>query len=313
MVEVTKPKAGELIQDPAAGTAGFLIAADRYIKRYTDSLKTLSSAQAKYQRERAFVGIELVAETQKLALMNATLHGIYGPILHGDALGEAGESLPKADVILTNPPFGSKSGAGLPMRSFPIPTTNKQLAFLQHIYLGLLPEGRAAVVMPDLGGTTAAKVCGDLMDKCDVHTVLRLPTGIFYAHGVKTNVLYFTRGEKQTKNTKETWIYDLRSNMPQFGKRTPLTRAHFADFEETFGSDPYGKSKRKDQGDDGRFRCFSRDFIRQHGDNFDITWLVDNQANNSKTNKSPDVLVNEIVNRLQFALDELKALQAEGN
>ena len=136
-------------------------------------------------------------------------------------MGDVGKNLPKADVILANPPFGTKRGGGKPTRDdFTFVTGNKQLAFLQHIYRGLKPGGRAAVVLPDnvlFEEGVGTKIRADLMDKCNLHTILRLPTGIFYAQGVKTNVLFFTRGAKDTGNTKSTWVYDLRTNMPAFG------------------------------------------------------------------------------------------------
>src|SRR5690606_14488001 len=178
------------------------------------------------------------------------LHDIEGDLLLGDSLSPLGTTLPKADVILTNPPFGTKKGGGLPTRDdFTFPTSNKQLAFLQHIYRGLRPGGRAAVVLPDnvlFEENVGTRIREDLMEKCDLHTILRLPTGIFYAQGVKTNVLFFTKGEKDKGQTKDVWVYDLRANMPSFGKRTPLTREHFAEFEKAYGKDPLGKSKRKD-------------------------------------------------------------------
>jgi type I restriction enzyme M protein len=149
------------------------------------------------------------------------------------------------------------------------------------------------------------------MEKCGLHTVLRLPTGIFYAQGVKTNVYFFTRGKTDKDNTKDVWIYDLRSNMPTFNKGNPLTRTHFAEFEKAFGSDPYGKSKRRDEGGKGRFRRFSRNQIREQGDTLDISWLVDGEVTGSKTSQSPDALANEIMKRLQNALKELKALQSD--
>jgi type I restriction enzyme M protein len=311
IVELIKPTPGEIVQDPACGTAGFLISADRYVKRETDNFKDLSKQEIKFQRERAFYGIELVEQTYKLALMNAMLHNIYGKIALGDALGDAGAKLPPADVILTNPPFGTKPGAGLPDRNFPTPTSNKQLAFLQHVYLGLKPGGRAAVVMPDLQGNAAPEVLADLMDKCDLHTVLRLPTGIFYAQGVKTNVYFFARGKTNTGNTKQVWIYDLRSNMPTFNKGNPLTRGHFTEFEKAFGSDPYGRSKRTDEGEKGRFRCFRRDYIHKQGETLDITWLVNDEVIDSMSDESPDALANQIMKRLQSALKELAALQVD--
>lgn len=311
IVELVKPKLGEIIQDPACGTAGFLIAADRYTKRAENNFQGLPKRKIKFQQTRAFYGVELVEQTHKLALMNAMLHNIYGKVLWGDALGRTGEKLPPADVILTNPPFGSKPGAGLPDRDFPFQTSNKQLAFLQHVYLGLKPGGRAAVVLPDLQGNAAPEILDDLMDKCNLHTVLRLPTGIFYAQGVKTNVYFFTRGKTDTSNTMQVWIYDLRSNLPTFNKSNPLTRAHFAGFETAFGSDPYGKSERQDEGEQGRFRCFSRDHIREQGDSLDITWLVDGKTTKTKNNQSPDVIANQITKRLHNAMKELKALQVD--
>lgn len=151
----------------------------------------------------------------------------------------------------------------------------------------------------------------DLMDKCDLHTILRLPTGIFYAQGVKTNVLFFTRGANtDTDNTKAVWVYDLRTNVPQFGKRTPLTRDHFKDFEVAFGPDPLGKSKRKDHGEEGRFRKFTRDEIAKRGDNLDIVWLRDEGATNAADLPPPDEIAARIAARLRTALGEMDGLAA---
>jgi type I restriction enzyme M protein len=137
MVSVIKPQAGERVQDPAAGTGGFLIAADRYVKENTDNLFDLTEKLQEFQRREAFYGMELVQDTHRLALMNAMLHDIQGDIVLGDSLSPAGAALPKANVILTNPPFGTKKGGGLPTRDdFTFPTSNKQLAFMQHIYRG---------------------------------------------------------------------------------------------------------------------------------------------------------------------------------
>jgi type I restriction enzyme M protein len=183
MVRLVKPQPGELVQDPAAGTCGFLIAADRYIKDATDGLSKLSGGPCSDLPDReAFYGIELVHDTHRLALMNLMLHGIEGDLLpRRHDVARDGKDLPKADVILTNPPFGTKKGGGLPTRDdFTYPTSNKQLAFLQHIYRGLKPGGRAAVVLPDnvlFEDNVGAQIRADLMDKCDLHTILRLPTG----------------------------------------------------------------------------------------------------------------------------------------
>ena len=154
----------------------------------------------------------------------------------GDTLSNAGQSMKNFDVVLTNPPFGTKKGGERATRDdFTFPTSNKQLNFLQHIYRSLKANGkaRAAVVLPDnvlFADGDGERIRVDLMDKCNLHTVLRLPTGIFYAQGVKTNVLFFTRGKVDKGNTKEVWFYDLRTNMPSFGKTTPLKTEHFDDF-----------------------------------------------------------------------------------
>jgi type I restriction enzyme M protein len=314
MVELVKPQPGEVIQDPAAGTAGFLIAADRYIKQHTNGLAKLSVREQKFQIEEAFYGLELVQDTQRLAIMNLLLHDIEAKLDRGDTLSAQGESLPEANVILTNPPFGTKKGGGAPTRGdFTFPTSNKQLAFLQHIYRGLVAGGRAAVVLPDnvlFEENMGAQIRSDLMDKCDLHTILRLPTGIFYAQGVKTNVLFFTRGPagKEKGNTKAVWIYDMRANMPSFGKRTPFTREHFADFEKAYGSDPLGKARRKDQGEEGRFRKYAREEIKERGDNLDIAWLKDDSVQDSEDLPEPEEIAAEILEKLRIATSEIEGL-----
>lgn len=325
MVSVMRPALEDIIQDPAAGTGGFLIAANRYIRENSDPDSWTETQQRKYRRN-TFYGMEHVQDTHRLALMNLMLHGIeFDPkgagIRYGDTLSPEGEALPKATLILTNPPFGSKKGGGLPTRTdFAFPTSNKQFCFLQHIYLGLKPGGRAAVVLPDnvlFNGNAGEQIRCDLMEKCNLHTILRLPTGIFYAQGVKTNVLFFTRGKKDKGNTQEVWVYDLRSNMSQFGKRTQLTRQHFADFEVAFGDDPLGSpmslSKRIDTGEQGRFRKFTRDWIADRGDNLDMFWLKDENDELPE----PATLAQEAMGELEAALEELRGiledLGEEGN
>jgi len=313
IVKLMKPQAGELVQDPAAGTGGFLIIADAYIKKQTDDLFDLSESEANFQRTKAFYGLEHVQDTHRLSLMNMMLHGIESGVQYGDTLSPDGANLPKADVILTNPPFGSSSAGGLPTRDdFTFSTANKQLAFMQHIYRGLKPGGRAAVVLPDnvlFEDNTGKQIRRDLMDKCDLHTILRLPTGIFYAQGVKTNVLFFTRGKTDKDNTQNVWVYDMRTNMPKFGKRTPLLESTFAEFVHVYGEDVYGNSKRK-EGDDGqsRWKCFSRDDIIKRGDNLDITWLKDENASDAEDLEEPDVIAAQIMNNLRTALGEMEAL-----
>ncbi|MEA5496412.1 class I SAM-dependent DNA methyltransferase [Limnoraphis robusta] len=312
MVKLMQPQPGELIQDPAAGTGGFLIAADRFIKQQTDDLFDYSEAVQDFQKYQAFYGMELVQDAHRLLLMNMLLHGIEGEVSLGDTLSGEGERLPKANLILTNPPFGTKKGGGKPTRDdFTYPTSNKQLAFLQHIYRGLQPLGRAAVVLPDnvlFEDGQGRKVRADLMNKCNLHTILRLPTGIFYAQGVKTNVLFFQRGTTEKGNTKAVWFYDMRTNMPSFGKRIPLTHQHFEEFEGCYGDDCNGNSQRIDLGEEGRFRCFSREDIAKRGDNLDISWLRDESLQSGENLPEPDIIAAEIFQRLQSATDEMEAL-----
>jgi type I restriction enzyme M protein len=307
MVRLVNPRPGERVQDPAAGTAGFLVAADRHVRSQCDDYFALSRAELDFQHHEAFYGMELVPDVHRLALMNLMLHGIEGELLQADTLSPAGAALPRADVILTNPPFGTKKGGGLPTRDdFTFPTSNKQLAFLQHIYRGLVKGGRAAVVLPDnvlFEENTGTRIRADLMDKCDLHTVLRLPTGIFYAQGVKTNVLFFTRGRTEKGNTKAVWVYDMRTNMPSFGKRTPLTHEHFAPFVEAYNASP-----RVDEGETGRWRSFTREQIRARGDNLDITWLRDESASHTDDLPEPEEIAGEILGHLETAMEEMRAL-----
>ncbi len=314
MVKLMKPQAGEIIQDPAAGTGGFLLASDVYIRKETDDYFTLDDKAIVFQKNKAYVGMELVPDTHRLALMNTMLHnlegGSEGVIRLGNTLSSDGQNLPKADLILSNPPFGTKKGGGLPTRDdFTYPTANKQLAFLQHIYRGLKPKGRAAIILPDnvlFEGNIGKQIRQDLMNKCNLHTILRLPTGIFYAQGVKTNVLFFERGKTDTDNTKEVWFYDLRANMPKFGKRTPLRAKHFEEFEKAYES-----KSRKDEGEEGRFRCFSREYIAEHDDSLDISWLKDESLEDAADLPTPDVLATEAMEELVGAMNDLEMLMGQ--
>ena len=317
MVALMQPQLGETIQDPAAGTGGFLIAANHYVREHSDVYALDEKDYKRFRRQ--FHGMELVQDTHRLGLMNLMLHDLDSDedagLRFGDTLSSEGQQLPKSDLILTNPPFGTKKGGGLPTRDdFTYPTSNKQLAFLQHIYRSLKPGGRAAVVLPDnvlFEANVGAEIRRDLMDKCNLHTILRLPTGIFYAQGVKTNVLFFTRGKTEKGNTKDVWVYDLRANMPAFGKRTPLARTHFAEFEKTFGNKPDGSAKRTDTGIGGRFRKFSRDEIAARGDSLDIAWLKDDSATSAADLPEPEELAREAIIELEGALEELRGILAE--
>jgi type I restriction enzyme M protein len=315
IVALINPQAGETVQDPAAGTAGFLIAADAWIKASTDGYRDLKIEKQEFQRQKAFIGMELVPGTRRLALMNCLLHGMEGDaegVIHlGNTLGNAGSSLPKSDIILSNPPFGTAKGGGGPTRDdFTHSTSNKQLAFVQHIYRHLKDGGRAAVVLPDnvlFEAGVGAEIRRDLMDKCNLHTLLRLPTGIFYAQGVKTNVLFFDKvSQHATGSTKEVRVYDLRANMPRFGKRTPLTRAHFAEFEAC-----YGQPEKTPENLCSRYRSFSREWIRERADSLDIAWLKDDNAEDAADLPEPAVLAQEAMGELEGALAELQAILAE--
>ena len=361
MVRCMKPQVGEVIQDPAVGTAGFLVAADQYMREQTDDYLELSAKEADFQKNKAFVGVELVPNTRRLALMNCLLHGMEGDeegVVHlGNALGDAGKELKQADIILANPPFGTSKGgeASNTRDDLTYKTTNKQLAFLQHIYRNLKPGGRAAVVLPDnvlFEAGVGTDVRRDLMNKCNLHTILRLPTGIFYAQGVKTNVLFFTKGSAKDKHqeencTENVWVYDLRTNMPSFGKRSPFGNAdigftpdefgkdlHLGAFEKVYGESSDGINSRSEgeysfgaqdievdkevveenQGIDerlahSRWRCFSRGWIREtKGDSLDISWLRDKDSMDAADLPEPDVLAREAKGELEEALKEIDAL-----
>jgi type I restriction enzyme M protein len=331
IVAVMQPTVNDVIQDPASGTGGFLIAANNYLRaKYPPDERT--EAQQRKYRTSTFYGMELVQDTHRLALMNMLLHGIEGGIQFGDTLAEEGARMPAATLNLSNPPFGSKKGGGLPSRTdFTYPTANKQFCFLQHIYRNLAPGGRAAVVLPDnvlFESNVGADIRRDLMEKCNLHTILRLPTGIFYAQGVKTNVLFFTRGTTDKDSTKEVWVYDMRANMPQFGKRSPFTRDYFRTapdapgstprdkFEDVFGNDPSGGptalAQRVDTGEAGRWRKFTREQIKARGDNLDISWLKNDNAETAEAQRDEPALVARLVMReLDGAMADLRSLLEE--
>lgn len=316
IVRLMKPQPGEIVQDPAAGTGGFLVAADHFIKGKTDDLYALAPAEAFFQRNSAFTGVELVLETHRLALMNLMLHSIESPITLGDSLSPDGEALGKADLVLTNPPFGTKKGGGRPSRqdfSVTVETSNKQLAFVEHVVRALKPGGRAAVVVPDnvlFEDNVGRRLRSWLMELCDLHTILRLPTGIFYAQGVKTNVIFMTRGRTDRATTKAVWVYDMRANMDAFGKTRPLTVADFEEFEAGFGDDPHGRAARIDQGAEGRFRRFTREDVAFRNDNLDLAWLRDDSAEHDDELTEPEELANAIIGHLRAALEEVEAVSA---
>jgi len=307
IVSVMKPELGEVIQDPACGTGGFLISADKYL-RDQHSNKKYKSLSPKYE------GMEIEKGTYRLCLMNTFLHEMNSNIILGDALTNDSESLSQADLIIANPPFGSKSGSVRKKRNdIKYSSSNKQLDFLQHIYGCLKVGGRAAVVLPDnvlFEEGIGRKIRQDLMDKCNLHTILRLPSGIFYAHGVNANVLFFNKGVKENENTLNTWIYDLRSDMPNFGKRNPLTYDHFEEFITAYGADKHGKSKRKNNSCKGRFRVFSRSEVYDNDDNLNIKWLKSKDNFGIDGVPDPIIVAADIKKHLDAACSEIEALQS---
>lgn len=318
IIRLTKPQLGERIQDPAAGTGGFIVAAHNRIYADNNQFFGLEDGAAERQIRDCYSLAELVPDTHRLCLMNLMLHGIEGNAQSMDTLTDEGATLPKADLILSNPPFGTKKGGGRPQRgdfSTTAGTSNKQLAFVEHIIRGLAPGGRAAVVVPDnvlFEDGTGKSLRQMLMNWCDLHTILRLPTGIFYAQGVKTNVLFFTRNADKAESggSEAVWVYDMRAGAPSYGKTRPLRVEDFAEFEAAFGGDPHGKAERQDQGEEGRFRRFTREEITARGDNLDISWLRDEEEPEDGLT-DPDDITAAILGHLREATRETEALVLE--
>ena len=320
MTKLVKPQPGERCNDPACGTFGFMISASQYVRSQTDDFFDLDADMAKFEREEAFTGCELVHDTHRLALMNAMLHDIDGKIILGDTLSSVGMNMKDYDVVLTNPPFGTKKGGERATRDdFTFPTSNKQLNFLQHIYRSLKTNGkaRAAVVLPDnvlFADGDGERIRLDLMDKCNLHTILRLPTGIFYAQGVKTNVLFFTRGKTDKQNTKEVWIYDLRNDMPSFGKTNPLKSEHFDDFVECYADGDLSKRKEtySEDNPNGRWRKFTiEDILARDKTSLDITWMKADSGTDDYTLAELLDMIKEKSNNIAKAVAELEALIGE--
>lgn len=311
MTELIAPQPGERCNDPACGTFGFMIAAHRFVKESTDDFFDLDADTAAFERTEAFTGCELVHDTHRLALMNAMLHDIEGHIMLGDTLSNAGQSMNGYDVVLTNPPFGTKKGGERATRDdFTFSTSNKQLNFLQHIYRSLKADGkaRAAVVLPDnvlFADGDGERIRVDLMDKCNLHTILRLPTGIFYAQGVKTNVLFFTRGKTDKGNTGEVWIYDLRTNMPSFGKTTPLKPEHFDDFVAAYTAEDRRAVT------DERWSVFTREQIEAKGNSLDLGLIRDDSVLDYNELPDPIESAEEAVANLEEAVDLLMSVVKE--
>lgn len=324
IVEVMAPEPGMTIDDPACGTGGFLLLAHDYISSHYEMDKR-QKTKLKYE---TMYGTELGIEVARLCLMNLYLHGIDGgdeypvPITVADSLvSDPGK---RYDMVLTNPPFGKQSsmtitnGSGKVSKErqsytrddFWVTTSNKQLNFLQHVKTLLKVNGRAAVVLPDnvlFEGGAGERVREKLLNDYDVHTLLRLPTGIFYAGGVKTNVLFFDAvkagGEPHTKGL---WIYDFRTGWG-FNKTNPMKEEHLQDFIGCFN--PKNRNKRKET---ERFKYFSyEELVKRDKLNLDIFWLKDDSVMSSENLPDADVLVEEMIGGLESALVELKGLAGE--
>jgi type I restriction enzyme M protein len=239
--------------------------------------------------------------------MNLYLHGVEPHIYLGDSIYEPDRG-ERYDLVLTNPPFGTKGANQAPDRDdFTIETSNKQLNFLQHVMNILRPGGRAAIVLPDncLFEEKAGEVFEILMQDCALHTILRLPRGTFtpYSQGVKANVMFFQKG----RPTEDVWIFDGRSNVPGITKKDrPLTKDHFTEFEKCYGPDPNGNIKRKDLRDDGRFRRFRLADIAQRDFNLNITWLKDESFEDSNDLPEPQDLASEAITEFDAIIDDLK-------
>jgi len=325
MVDCVDPTVEDTVTDPAAGTGGFLLAAHEHVAR---DAQTLTPAQREHLRDDFIHGVELVDGTARLAAMNLILHGIGTP--SGRSLIEVRDSLIAApsqrwSVVLSNPPFGRKSsltmvGADgrevredreIERQDFVTTTSNKQLNFVQHIATILDINGRAAVVLPDnvlFEGGAGEVLRRRLLKDFDLHTMLRLPTGIFYAQGVKANVLFFDkRPASEQPWTEKLWVYDLRTNQHFTLKQNPLRRAHLDEFVACYA---LGRPRPERVGSE-RFKAYSyEELVARDKANLDLTWLRDESLEDLDNLPAPEVIAREIVEDLTAALAEFEAVAA---
>ena len=318
IVETMTPSPGKTVCDPACGTGGFLLAAHDYIIAKN---KVMEARQKRVLKENTFFGCELVNNTARLCAMNLLLHGIGSknepPVTVGDSL--LSSSAKKYDIVLTNPPFISRTDGRVAREDFWALTGQQQLNFVQHVYSMLKIDGRAAMVLPDnvlFEGGTGETVRRHLSQQCDVHTLLRLPTGVFFAQGVKANVLFFDK-KPAAKNpwTKKLWIYDLRTGKNFTLKNNPLGKKDLADFIHCYN--PKNRHRRRatydaDKNPQGRWRAYSLGELqaRDKG-NWDIFWLRDKSQTEMENLPPPEVLIDEIIKELSAAMDGLKKAKSE--
>lgn len=320
IVDVMQPIPGVRLCDPAAGTGGFLLAAYDHMKS-----RSVDPDQKRFIRDEALRGWEIVEATARLCAMNLLLHGIGTP--ESDSFIRVDDSLrsdpgSRFEMVLTNPPFGKKSSykivnaEGETEREdlmylrddFWVSTSNKQLNFLQHVHTLLTINGRAAIVVPDnvlFEGGAGEVIRRKLLQQCDVHTLLRLPTGIFYAGGVKANVLFFDRKPpSETPRTQKLWVYDFRTNQSFTLKTRQLTRGDLDDFVRCFKAD-----NRSDRKETERFRAFSYDeLIARDKASLDTFWLRDNSLEDTDNLPAPEVIAVEIVEDLEGALAQFSTV-----
>jgi type I restriction enzyme M protein len=333
MVEAIAPKPGDTICDPACGTGGFLLAAHDYIVKHNPNL---TKTEKRRLREDTFKGVELVQGVARLCAMNLLLHGIGSqegePIEVTDSLrADPGE---RFEVVLTNPPFGKKSSFTVVGENgeaskeketyerddFWATTSNKQLNFVQHVKTLLKVNGRAGVVIPDnvlFEGGAGETIRRKLLHDCDVHTLLRLPTGLFYAQGVKANVLFFDKKEaSETPWTRKLWIYDLRTNKHFTLKTDPLKCEDLDDFVACYH--PKNRHDRKptwsDKTPSGRWRAYDYDeLVAGDKASLDIFWLKDESLEDSDNLPDPAVIAAEIVEDLRAALEQFETIAEDVN
>lgn len=320
IVEVMGPKPGMTINDPACGTGGFLIAAHDYIA----ANHQLDVEQKRFLRFSAFSGKDIVDGVARLCLMNLYLHGIGGDesLIEGGVDSLLSDPGRRYDMVLTNPPFGRKSSITIAngegradkealtyeRQDFWATTSNKQLNFLQHVKTLLKIHGAAAMVAPDnvlFEGGAGETVRRKLLHECDVHTLLRLPTGVFYAQGVKANVLFFDRRPASEKPwTEKLWIYDLRTNKHFTLKTNPLRFEDLRDFIQC-----YNPQNRHDRRETDRFKAFSyNELVQRDKANLDIFWLKDETLEDTENLPPPEVLAREIAKNLESALEQFNSI-----